>query len=122
MGILCRVLFIFVRMRNTTFFIFCLTTYTICHSQDKTVKELQIAGTRPIKSLDSNGWNLNGTFILNLNQGALSNWVSGGDESVLGINTLFNYAINFRQGKNTWDNYFDLALGFQNATSFGKFR
>lgn len=116
------VLSIFVRMRNATFFIFCLTIYTICFSQDKTVTELQIAGTRPIKSLDSNGWNLNGTFILNLNQGALSNWVSGGDESVLGINTLFNYAINFRQGKNTWDNYFDLALGFQNATSFGKFR
>ena len=114
--------FIFAGMRNTTFFICCLTAFTYSYSQDRTVKELQIAGTRPIKSLDSNGWKLNGTFIVNLNQGALSNWVSGGDESVLGINSLFNYAINYRHGKNTWDNYFDLALGFQNATSFGKFR
>lgn len=114
--------FIFVGMRNATFFICCLTAFNVSYSQDRTVKELQIEGTRPIKSLDSNGWKLNGTFILNLNQGALSNWVSGGDESVLGINALFNYAINFRHGKNTWDNYFDLALGFQNATSFGKFR
>lgn len=78
--------------------------------------------TRPIESLDSNGWKLSGTFILNLNQGALSNWVAGGEQNVLGINSIFNYGINFRHGKNTLDNLFDLALGFQNATSFGKFR
>lgn len=109
-------------MKNTITTIICITAFTLTYSQDKTVKELQIAGTRPIQSLDSNGWKLNGAFMINLNQGALSNWVGGGDESVLGINALFNYAINFRHGKNTWDNYFDLALGFQNATSFGKFR
>lgn len=109
-------------MKKNLSIIFCLTAFTFIYSQDGIVKELQIAGTRPIQSLDSNGWNLNGTFNISLNQGALSNWVSGGDESVLGINALFNYVINFRHGKNTWDNYFDLALGFQNATSFGKFR
>jgi hypothetical protein len=116
------VAFIFVEMKNTTFFILCITTVSVAYTQDRTVKELQVAGTRPIKSLDSNGWQLTGTFLLNLNQGALSNWVSGGEERVLGINAHFNYAINFRHGKNTWDNYFDLALGFQNATSFGSFR
>jgi hypothetical protein len=109
-------------MKNTTAFILCITAFTLTYSQDRTVKELQVAGTRAIRSLDSNGWNLNGTFNISLNQGALSNWVAGGDESVLGINAFFNYAINFRHGKNTWDNYFDLALGFQNATGFGKFR
>jgi hypothetical protein len=109
-------------MKNTTTFIFCITAFTLSYAQDRTVKELQVAGTKQIQSLDSNGWKLNGTFLLNLNQGALSNWVAGGDESVLGVNALLNYAINFRHGKNTWDNYFDLALGFQNATSFGKFR
>src|SRR6187455_2474709 len=103
-------------MRNTTFFIFSLTAFNFSYSQDRTVKELQIIGTRPIQSLDSNGWKLNGTFIMNMNQGALSNWVAGGEQNVLGINSIFNYAINFRHGKNTWDNYFDLALGFQNAT------
>ena len=30
--------------------------------------------------------------------------------------------INHRKGKNTWDNNFDIALGFQNATSFSKYR
>ena len=78
--------------------------------------------SKSIKSLDSNGWKLNGTFIFNINQGTLSNWVAGGEQSVLGINTILNYAINFKRGKNTWDNYLDLAMGFQNATSFGKFR
>lgn len=109
-------------MKSTTFFILCITAVSVAYTQDRTVRELQVAGTRPIRSLDSNGWQLTGTVLINLNQGALSNWVSGGEERVLGINALFNYAINFRHGKNTWDNYFDLALGFQNATSYGSFR
>ena len=57
-----------------------------------------------------------------MNQGALSNWASGGEESVLGVNSIFNYAVHFRHNEHTWDNYADIALGFQNATSFGKFR
>jgi len=92
------------------------------HAQDGTVKQLQDAGTKTIKSLDSIGWKKSGTFILNLNQGALSNWVAGGEQNVFGINGIFNYAINYKGEKNIWDNYFDIALGFQNATSFKKFR
>jgi Protein of unknown function (DUF3078) len=91
-------------------------------AQDGTVKELQKTATRSIKSLDSNGWKKQGTFILNLNQGALSNWVAGGEQSVLGINAIINYSLNFKRGKNTWDNLLDMAIGFQNATSFGNFR
>jgi hypothetical protein len=109
-------------MNKATALIFCIAFFSYSYSQDRTVRELLIVSTRPIESLDSNGWKLKGTFILNMNQGALSNWVAGGEENVLGVNSIFNYAINFRHNKHTWDNYFDLALGFQNATSFGKFR
>ena len=109
-------------MNKTTALIFCIAFFSYSYSQDRTVKELLIASTRPIQSLDSNGWKLNGTFILNMNQGALSNWASGGEESVMGVNSIFNYAVHFRCNKHTWDNYAALALGFQNATSFGKFR
>ena len=109
-------------MRKPICIICSFAIFYLGQSQDRTVKELLIISTRPIESLDSNGWKLSGTFILNLNQGTLSNWVAGGEQNVLGINSIFNYGINFRHGKNTWDNYFDLALGFQNATSFGKFR
>ena len=109
-------------MNKATALIFCIAIFSFCYSQDRTVRELLIVSTRPIQSLDSNGWKLNGTFILNLNQGTLSNWAAGGEENVLGMNSIFNYAIHFRHNKHTWDNYFDLALGFQNATTFGKFR
>ena len=109
-------------MNKTTALIFCIAFFSYSYSQDRTVRELLIVSTRPIQSLDSNGWKLNGTFILNMNQGALSNWAPGGEENVLGVNSIFNYAVHFRHNKHTWDNYADLAIGFQNATSFGKFR
>jgi hypothetical protein len=48
--------------------------------------------------------------------------VAGGEENVFGINGIFNYAVNYKKDKDIWDNYFDIALGFQNATSFKKFR
>ena len=92
------------------------------HGQDGTVKQMQDAGTKAVKSLDSNGWKKSGTLILNLNQGALSNWVAGGEENVFGVNGIFNYTVNYKGDRNSWDNYFDIALGFQNATSFKKFR
>lgn len=38
------------------------------------------------------------------------------------MNGIFNYAINYKKNKHIWDNYFDLALGFQNAASFERFR
>lgn len=94
------------------------------YAQDATVKDLQGAASKEVKSMADtlNGWKKSGTFILNLNQGSLQNWAAGGEQNTLGINGIFNYAVNYRNGKNTWDNYFDLALGFQNATSFGRFR
>ena len=91
-------------------------------AQDGTIKGLQKDASKEIKSLDSNGWKNSGNFLFNLNQGALQNWAAGGEQNTLGINAIFNYTINFRKGKNTWDNYFDLAFGFQNATSFRRFR
>ena len=92
-------------------------------AQDATVQDLKKAASKEVKSLDSAaGWKKGGTLLLNFNQGSLSNWAAGGEQSILGINGILNYAINYKRGKHTWDNYFDLALGFQNATSFGKFR
>ncbi|MBL0357473.1 MAG: DUF3078 domain-containing protein [Chitinophagaceae bacterium] len=91
-------------------------------AQDATVKELQKASTKEVKSTEKDGWKKSGSFILNVNQGSLSNWAGGGEQNTMGINAIFNYGINFRKGKSTWDNYFDLALGFQNATSFNRFR
>jgi len=109
-------------MKKITFLIICIVAFSYSYSQDPTVKELQTASTKAFKSLDSNGWKKSGTFILNLNQGALSNWVAGGEENVLGINTILNFALNYRHNRHTWDNYLDVAFGLQNATSFENFR
>ena len=109
-------------MKPTTTLIICILFLSISKAQDRIVREMLMTSTKTIKSLDSNGWSRRGIFIVNMNQGALSNWVAGGEQHVLGVNAIFNYGVNFRKGKNTWDNYFDLGLGFQNATSFGKFR
>jgi hypothetical protein len=108
--------------RNIFLLTLVIVFISFANAQDNTVKNLQAAGTKEVKSLDSNGWKKSGNFILNINQGALSNWAAGGEQSVFGINGILNYAINYRQDKNTWDNYFDLALGIQNASSFSKFR
>ena len=91
-------------------------------AQDATVKGLKEASTKDTKPIEKDGWVKSGTFILNFNQGTLSNWAAGGEESVLGINTIFNCHIGYKKGKNTWDNYLDFALGFQDASSFGRFR
>jgi hypothetical protein len=92
------------------------------YAQDATVKDFQIVAFKELKPLETDGWKKNGTFIINVNQGALRNWASGGEQNTLGISTLLNYNINHRKGRYTWNNYFDIALGFQNASSFGQFR
>ncbi len=91
-------------------------------AQDPSIKDMQNAVSKEVKSLDSNGWKRGGTFLINVNQGHLSNWVGGGEQNTLGINANLNYAINYRKDKTRWDNYFEVALGLQNATSFSKFR
>lgn len=100
----------------------CIIAVTAVWAQDATVQDLKKAASKEVKSLDSAGWKKSGTFLLNFNQGSLSNWAAGGEQSILGINGILNYAVNYKKGKDTWDNYFDLALGFQNASSFGRFR
>lgn len=109
-------------MRKFFFFLIIAGLHIHLIAQDGTVKQMQDAGTKAVKSLDSNGWKKGGTLILNINQGALSNWAAGGEENVFGVNGIFNYTINYKGDRNNWDNYFDIALGFQNATSFKKFR
>jgi hypothetical protein len=91
-------------------------------AQDASIKDMQNAAAKEVKGLDSNGWKKGGLFLINVNQGHLSNWVGGGEQNTLGINAVLNYAVNYKKDKIRWDNYFEIALGMQNATSFNKFR
>jgi len=109
-------------MKQSLITIALLVAVFFSHAQDATVKGLQNSASKEVKSAEKDGWKHTGALILNLNQGSLSNWAAGGEQNTLGINFIFNYAVNFRKGKNTWDNYFNLGLGFQDASSYSKFR
>jgi hypothetical protein len=109
-------------MKKLLFICCFIATAIVSFAQDKTVMEFKSIGAKEIASLDSNGWKKVGGLILNINQGALSNWAAGGEDYTLGINARLLYAINFRSGRNIWDNIFDVSLGFQNASSYKKFR
>jgi len=109
-------------MRKLIVYLIITSLFVQLNAQDGTVKQIQAESSKAVKSIDSNGWKKSGTFILNLSQGALSNWAAGGENSTLGINGIFNYSINLRSGRNTWDNNFDMALGYQNASSFSQYR
>jgi len=91
-------------------------------AQDVTVKEFQKLAFRELKPPEKDGWEKAGTFMVNINQGALRNWAAGGEQNTLGVTMLLNYNINHKKGKISWNNYFDIAMGFQNASSFGQFR
>jgi hypothetical protein len=93
-----------------------------CAAQDVTVKEFQKIAFKELKPLEKDGWKKNGTFIINVNQGSLRNWAGGGEQNTLGVTTLLNYNLNHKKGRISWDNYFDIAIGFQNSGSFKRFR
>lgn len=91
-------------------------------SAQQRVEEIQKMNIRKIKSLDSSGWKKTGFFILNLNQSALSDWSSGGERFLIGINEIFNYALHHRKGHYSLDAYMEMELGAVEAASFKKIR
>ncbi|MEO7989371.1 MAG: DUF3078 domain-containing protein [Chryseolinea sp.] len=65
-------------------------------------------------------WKKKLVFNINLNQAAFSsNWKAGGINSI-GVNGLFNYTANFKDGKRSWDNQIGLLYGFVNNKGQGQ--
>ncbi len=95
--------------------------FCAARSQD-VVTEMKRVGAKKAPSLDSNGWKHTGLFTLNVNQAALSDWSSGGESFLIGINGILNKSTHHRYGKYTLDAYLDLELGVVEAASFKKFR
>ena len=68
---------------------------------------------------DSLIWKRKINFALNFNQAAFSsNWKAGGINS-LGFNSLYNYKVNYKEGRRSWDSEIDLAFGFVNNSGQG---
>lgn len=85
-------------------------------------QEIQKINNRKMKQLDSSGWEKTGFFVFNLNQASLSDWSSGGEKFLVGINGILNYAVHHRMNKFSLDWYTDMELGAVEASSFKKFR
>jgi hypothetical protein len=68
---------------------------------------------------DSVTWKRKINFALNFNQASFSsNWKAGGVNS-LGFNSLYNYKLNYKEGRRSWDNEIDLGFGFINNAGTG---
>lgn len=96
-----------------------LLIYFYSYSQRQDIQKIS---NRKMKSLDSTGWEKTGFFVLNVNQAALSDWSSGGERFLIGINGIVNYALHHQKGKYSKDTYLDIELGAVEASSFKKFR
>ncbi len=92
-------------------------------AQDQTVQSLKADASKAIVK-DPNDtiakiWKTGGLFSLNLAQGSLSNWAAGGDKFSLSINSFINAHAYYKKGKDSWDNNFDVFLGYVKTTSLG---
>jgi hypothetical protein len=56
------------------------------------------------------GWKKGGVISVNLAQTSLTNWASGGQNSV-SINGMLSGFANYKMGKSVWDNSLDLGYG-----------
>ncbi len=65
-------------------------------------------------------WKKKLQFNININQAAFSsNWKAGGINSI-GLNGMFNYTANFKDGKRSWDNQIGFIYGFVNNSGQGQ--
>ncbi|OFX79944.1 MAG: hypothetical protein A2X12_04065 [Bacteroidetes bacterium GWE2_29_8] len=55
-------------------------------------------------------WKMGGLFTTTLSQVKFENWAQGGKNSFSNI-TFLNLYVNYKKGKNVWDNTFDLRYG-----------
>ncbi|MDA3882452.1 MAG: DUF3078 domain-containing protein [Bacteroidales bacterium] len=56
------------------------------------------------------GWKTGGVMSLSFAQTSLTNWASGGENS-LSINGIFSVFAQYKDGKNVWDNSLDMGYG-----------
>lgn len=65
---------------------------------------------RTLSADTTQGWKTGGVFAVNLAQTSLTNWASGGQNSVA-INGMASVFANMINGKSRWDNSLDLGYG-----------
>ena len=100
-------------MKKILLFIFFIFFSGLVMSQDKDIIKVSKAkdAVAEITKDTVKAWYLNGTAALSFSQATFSNWSSGGQNS-LGLNSFLNLQANYKKGKHSWGNTFDLGYGF----------
>ncbi len=93
--------------RKIILIIFLLGINTIYVLSQVTDAEKQL---RSVNTDTLQGWKKGGIVTFSLSQTSLSNWASGGQNSI-SLNGLFSGFANYKKGKTAWDNSLDLGYG-----------
>lgn len=87
--------------------IFLLSIFSIFAAGQVTEAEKNL---RTLVADSTQGWKRGGVLAANLAQTSLTNWASGGQNSVA-VNGLFSVFANLQKDKSRWDNSLDLGYG-----------
>ena len=99
-----------------------LFTSTQAMTQDDVMKRLRTDAVRPIKKevdTTKKDWHRGALLGITISQGSLSNWAAGGDDFSLSANSNLNLFAFYGKNRHSWDNTFDMNLGYVNTTSQG---
>ncbi|HEY0750394.1 MAG TPA: DUF3078 domain-containing protein [Chitinophagaceae bacterium] len=104
--------------------VLCLVlAVTNIYAQDEVITNLKKESDKKIKKDETDtlpdAWKKGGVYSLNFSQGTLNNWAAGGDEFALSANTILSLFAFYKEGKNSWDNTFDLNFGYIRSSSLG---
>ena len=104
--------------------VFVLGVSQTAGAQDKIYKTLlqesgSVVPKVPAPDTVKKAWKKGGLYRLNLGQGSLSNWASGGDEFSLTVSSSLNLFTSYKKNNFGWDNSLDLVMGFLNTTTLG---
>jgi hypothetical protein len=98
--------------------------HTCSAAQDKEVQRLQSDASKKIARDPADTipkiWKKGGLITLNIAEGALDNWVGGGDKFSFSAVSFLNLYAFYKKEKHAWDNNLDLGYGIVSTTSLGK--
>lgn len=89
---------------SVLFSVYCIAQVGPTSGEEKAMKALAEADS---------GWTAKGSVTIGATGSYFNQWAAGGINTV-GINSLLNYSINYRKGKNAWDNTLISAFGMMN--------
>ncbi|MFZ5554537.1 MAG: DUF3078 domain-containing protein [Bacteroidota bacterium] len=91
-------------------FVIVLALFSFCVLAQEEELKKNAEKLNEIKNDSLDGWKKGGTGTITFSQASLSNWAGGG-QNTIAANSFLNLFANYKKGKSTWDNSFDIAYG-----------